>query len=408
MTYRYSVPFTPRLAAPRLLFTGAALADGRSPRLRLGVSLLVEHGVLAGVWDDADVPELHDRVEKIDASGSTVVPAMVDSHSHLTMQGGAQWVLRGADPSETLLSVAEENAELLLRAGVRWVRDVGAPRRTDPNGSGQRGLNLVVRDRWRGRADRPYIRAAGTWLTGPGALPYNLAVEAADGQALLAAANTQLDEGADLVKLYLDGPDPEVCPFTADEVRAVVSAVHQRGGRVAAHASRLGPARVGAEAAVDSIEHGFVLDRDAAQLMAANGVTLVSTLAVLHSQVTFLRTSTVERFRSPETPGLIASRLEGAEESVRLARAANVTIATGSDFGGGSLRANQLAWEVEALVRAGLDPWEALAAATWRGGDLLGEPNAGRLTVGAPAHFALVHGDPLSDPAALWRVWQVL
>jgi imidazolonepropionase-like amidohydrolase len=90
---------------------------------------------------------------------------------------------------------------------------------------------------------------------------------------------------------------------------------------------------------------------------------------------------------------------------VRLADAGGVTIAAGSDFGGGSLRANQLAWEVEALVAAGVSPQTALAAVTWRGGDLLGIPHAGRLRVGDPAHFSLVHGDPLSDPTALWRVW---
>ena len=82
-------------------------------------------------------------------------------------------------------------------------------------------------------------------------------------------------------------------------------------------------------------------------------------------------------------------------------------IAAGTDFGGGSLRANQLAWEVEEMVEAGLQPWQALAAATWRGGELLGEPDAGVIREGGPADFFLVHGDPLSDPSALWRVWRV-
>jgi len=94
-----------------------------------------------------------------------------------------------------------------------------------------------------------------------------------------------------------------------------------------------------------------------------------------------------------------------ASASVRLAAAAGVAIAAGSDFGGGSLRANQLVWEVEAMIAAGVEPRVALAAATWRGGDLLGLPHAGRLAIGRPAHFSLVHGDPLSDPASLWRVW---
>ena len=96
-----------------------------------------------------------------------------------------------------------------------------------------------------------------------------------------------------------------------------------------------------------------------------------------------------------------------AEASVGSAHRAGVAIATGTDFGGGSTRANQIAWEVESLVAAGLEPWEALGAATWRGGELLGEPDAGVIREGGPADFVLVHGDPLSDPTALWRVWRV-
>ena len=57
-------------------------------------------------------------------------------------------------------------------------------------------------------------------------------------------------------------------------------------------------------------------------------------------------------------------------------------------------------------MAAGLEPVDALAAATWRGGELLGEPDAGTIREGGPADFFLVHGDPLSDPAALWRVWR--
>ncbi|TMG42709.1 MAG: amidohydrolase, partial [Chloroflexi bacterium] len=87
--------------------------------------------------------------------------------------------------------------------------------------------------------------------------------------------------------------------------------------------------------------------------------------------------------------------------------AAGVLLGAGTDFGGGSARANQLAWEVEALVESGLEPWEALAAVTWKAGEILGEPEAGQIREGGHADFFLVHGDPLTDPAALWRVWRV-
>jgi len=141
--------------------------------------------------------------------------------------------------------------------------------------------------------------------------------------------------------------------------------------------------------------------------MARGGTFLVSTLAVMRSWLTFAQTTSLPRFATEDGRRTIEARQERAQESVRLARAAGVAIATGTDFGGGSLRANQLAWEVESLVTAGLEPWEALGAATWRGGELLGEPAAGTIAEGGPADFFLVHGDPLSEPAALWRVWRV-
>jgi len=140
--------------------------------------------------------------------------------------------------------------------------------------------------------------------------------------------------------------------------------------------------------------------------MATRGVALVSTLAVMRSWLSFGATTEIERFASADGRATIEARLERATESIRLARDAGVAIATGSDFGGGSLRANQLAWEVTSLVAAGLEPSEALASATWRGGDLIGESEAGRIREGGPADFFLIHGDPLSDPESLWRVWR--
>jgi len=215
-----------------------------------------------------------------------------------------------------------------------------------------------------------------------------------------------LDDGADLVKLYMDGPDIDVSPWTANEVARVVGETHRRGARVAAHAGRLNGAREAVLGGVDSIEHGFDLDADVAAEMARRGTTLVSTLAVMHSWLSFGDTTTIERFAGAAGRLTIQGRLERAQASVRIAHDAGVAIATGSDFGGGSLRANQLAWEVTSLVSAGLTPADALAAATWRGGELIGEDDAGVIREAGPADFFLVHGDPLSDPESLWRVWR--
>jgi imidazolonepropionase-like amidohydrolase len=388
---------------PGTLYRDASLADGRSPNLRRGVSVLTENGRITWIRDSGDEGPVPDQAHIVDAGGTTIVPGLVDGHSHLTLPGGSHWIDRAFDTTETLLEVAEANADLQVRSGVRWARDVGSPRRS-VGGTAERALALTVRDRWRGRRDRPYVRAAGTWIAAPKTLPAGLPVEAADADELLARVTGQLDDGADFVKLYLDGPDPETAPWTAAEVGRVTEAAHRRGAKVTAHASRLSGARVAAEAGIDSIEHGFELDADIAATMARNKVTVVTTLIVMRSWLTFGSTTTIDRFADAKP---IRERLERAMDSVRIAQAAGVTIVGGTDFGGGSARANMLPWEFESLVESGLQPWEALASVTWRGGELLGEPDAGVIREGGPADFSLVHGDPLSDPTALWRVWRV-
>ncbi|MEX2011033.1 MAG: amidohydrolase family protein [Chloroflexota bacterium] len=394
----------------RTLYRDGALTDARSDRLERGMSILVEDGTITWIRpsDGEKDPGPRDGLEVVDASGATFVPGMVDAHSHLTLPGGAHWIDRIGDPPAALLEVAERNGRLLTSAGVRWARDVGAPYVDDPIDGRRRALSLGVRDRWRGQLGFPHVRAGGTWLDKAGTLPAAAhTVEARTPKQLLDNAVGQLNDGVDFLKLYLDGPEPGSSPWTAAEISPVVEAAHTRGIRVTAHSGRLSGAREGVRGGVDAIEHGFQLDAGIAADMAERGTYLVSTLAVMESWLTFGRTTTLPRFAGEDGRRVIFAQKEQAVDSIRLARRAGVKIASGTDFGGGSLRANQLAWEVETLVAAGLAPWEALAAATWRGGELLGEPDAGVIREGGPADFFLVHGDPLSDPAALWRVWRV-
>ena len=109
----------------RTILRDAALADGSSESLRLGVSVAIADGKIEAIGASEEIDPKGATV--IDAGGAVIVPAMVDCHSHLTLQGGSHWVDRGGDPPEVLRQVARENASRLVQAGVLWARDVGAP-----------------------------------------------------------------------------------------------------------------------------------------------------------------------------------------------------------------------------------------------------------------------------------------
>src|SRR4029077_5780111 len=108
-------------------------------------------------------------------------------------------------------------------------------------------------------------------------------VTASNADELLANAVGQLDDGADFLKLYLAGPDPDTSPWTASEVGRVTEMAHGRGAKVTAHASRLSGAAAGVFGGVDSIEHGDELDLEVCEEMRRRGTFLVSTLSVFRS-----------------------------------------------------------------------------------------------------------------------------
>jgi imidazolonepropionase-like amidohydrolase len=398
-------PSTPIGSGPRLLIRGAALATGRSATLERRVSVLVAGGRVAWMRpaDAEEDPGPAGGLTVIEGRGLTIVPGMVDAHSHVVLPGGPDYVARLGDPPRVLVAVAEENGGLLFEAGARWLRDVGSPVGVDPVDGKRRGLDLGIRDRWAGRPDRPTIRAAGTWITTPGVRPGGSGLAVADPAQLPAAALGQLHAGADLVKLYVQAAGGG-SPWTASEIAASVRAVHAAGARVAAHVKDLAAARAAVEGGVDAIDHGFEIDRALARTMAANGTWLVTTLTVPLTWLGFARTAPGTYYATAAGRTASERLLRDAMASARTAHEAGVRIAAGTDFGGGGAKAGVLAGEVEALVRAGLQPWEALGAATWRGGELLGEPDAGVIREGGPADLILVDGDPLSDPAALWHL----
>src|SRR5206468_10297417 len=151
------------MIAPRpTLYRDAALADPTGPSLRKGVSLLADAGRVVWIRPSPDEADLPPNVHIIDAGGSTIVPGMVDAHSHVTLPGGSHWIERGSAPPEELLEVAEHNRDLLGRAVVRWARVVRSPLAVGPRDGRPRALAVRVRDWLHSNPNRPAIRSAGT------------------------------------------------------------------------------------------------------------------------------------------------------------------------------------------------------------------------------------------------------
>ena len=389
----------------RRLYRNVAIADGLGSQRRTAMSILVDSGRVAWIRtaDAEGDPGPSAGLTIINGTGLTAVPGLVDAHCHLTSPGGKNWLDHFKDSPSTMLQTAEKNGQLARQAGTAWLREVGSPTVVDPTDGRTRALALGIRDRWAGRNDRPKVRSAGTWIAPPRTMARGVSVVARNADELVAAALQQLNQGADLVKLYVEAADSNDSPWSAAEIRSCVNAVHARGKKVTAHAMRLGPARAAVEGGVDAIEHGFRLDAALCTEMARRGTRLVTTLIVPRSWLLIGQTS--GGYFATRAGRRYARRLlERGEESARLARQAGVVICAGTDFGGGGSRAGQLAWEVESLVATGMQPWQALGAVTWRGGELMGEANAGRIMEGTRADFFLVSGDPYSDPAALWNV----
>jgi len=166
----------------RVVLHDAALADGTSSSLRTGVSLAIEDGRIAWIRpnDSADTT----GAEVVDAGGATIVPAMVDCHSHLTMQGGSHWIARADDPGPVLRQVARDNAKRLADAGILWARDVGAPVKDGAP------VSIAARDELKGKAGAPYLRVAGTWIAAKG---YDFMDVSVDGDELVADRRLRVD-----------------------------------------------------------------------------------------------------------------------------------------------------------------------------------------------------------------------
>ena len=345
----------------------------------------------------------------IDLSNRTVLPGLIDAHVHLSSNPSGEFWREAVDPDEWGMIRGVQNAATTVRAGFTTVRDVGS--------APQVGF-MLRRGTQEGRILGPRILSSGPALSiigGHGDVS-GFRPEVIDA---LSAGNTctgpvQCAErvreasraGADLIKftatggvLSQQGRGLEA-HFTDEEMRAIVTTAHSLGLRVAAHAHGARGIEAAARAGVDSIEHGTFADAAAIQAMRQSNSFLVPTLMAFTGVTEGLAQN---RF-TPVVAAKAREALAHLGEAVRMARAAGVPVAFGTDAA--VYEHGRNAGEFALLVeQGGMSPVEAVASATTVAARLLGlENEVGRIAPGYSADLIAVSGDPLTDVRVLEHV----
>ena len=365
------------------------VADGKI------VSITPGHGAVAA-----------DR--EIDLASKTVLPGLIDLHTHLTGDPGGDFWKEATEPDEWGVVVGAKNALVTVRAGFTTVREAG---------SGQETAFVLRRGTAEGLVPGPRIVAAGPALSIIGGH--------ADVNGFRPEVNELLDSGftctgpvecaakvrlasqngSDVIKITATGGVLSQqgrgleAHFTPEEMKAIADTAHSLGLKVMAHAHGARGIQQAAEAGIDSIEHGTYLDEAAAKAMKANGTVLVPTLMAFQGVSEGLG-------KGVYTP-VVEDKIRAVEplmgSLVSRARQYGVTVAFGTDAG--VFQHGRNAEELALMKKQGMTDREALASATIVAAKVLGMENQiGRLAPGYSADIIAVEGNPLADVTVLEKV----
>jgi imidazolonepropionase-like amidohydrolase len=368
-------------------------------------TIVVKGNLIESVGENIPLPA---GAREIDLSRYTVLPGLVDAHTHLlyledpsaglttegikalTVEGTTLRALRGAARGRTFLN-----------AGITTVRDLGNSGRF-----GDVALRTAINE---GSVDGPRMYVSGPGLSPEGGQFPGLQssykqiaeeefriVRGAEDARL--AVRENVNYGARLIKIYANNtPNPNY--LSMEEMRAIVEEAKLLRIKVAAHATNDIAVRRAVEAGVDSIEHGYEIKDETLALMKQRGTALVPT---------DIDDFSLKRFaeRSKRSPTSLQRFMENCRDRLRRAIAAGVTIVAGSDnyIDMGMPQGEAAKRVLFAYRESGMEPAQILQSATINAGRLFGDPRLGVIKPTAFADIIAVEGDPAQDFTALERV----
>ncbi|HEV3469465.1 MAG TPA: amidohydrolase family protein [Pyrinomonadaceae bacterium] len=392
----------------RVAVRAARMIDVRQGRVVENPVVLVEGDRITAAGPNLNVPA---GVEVIDLGGATLLPGLIDCHTHITGQPGNYYedIFRRSPIDNAV--VAHVYARRTLEAGFTTVRDLGSGEFIDV--ALRNAINAGTVAGPRIQAATLAVGATGGHADLSGFSPYlkfgNFS-GIADGEAeIRKLIRFEVKNGADVIKLVatagvLSEEESVGAPqYTQEEMNAAVDEARMWGRKVAAHAHGAEGIKRAVRAGVASVEHGSFLDDEGIRLMKERGTYLV---ADVYNDDYIL----AEFARLGYPPKIIEKeRLVGRtqRENFQKAVRAGVKVAYGTDAGvyPHGWNAKQFAH----MVRWGMTPMQAIQAATANAADLLGwSDRVGSIEPGRFADLVAVPSDPLADVTVLERVGFVM
>src|SRR5207245_2871536 len=392
--------------AQQILIKAGRLVDGRSATAQPNVGILIEGERIKAVGPVAQVQSQAGTARIIDLSQMTVLPGLIDAHTHLLLQGDVtsqeyeDQLLKQSTSYRAIL--AARNARLSLEHGFTAIRDLET--------EGAMYADVDVKHAIdRGEIPGPRVFASTRAMAPTGMYPITTdnwelelphGVQPVDGvdNARL-AVRQQLQHGADWIKYYSDRryyftPDSVLhswVNFTDAEAKAIVDEAHRMGHMVAAHAIGSDGIAAALRAGVNSIEHGDGLTDSLLDVMVRNNVYWVPTVTVGAHVVA--------------RGGVWVALVNLERKAFGRALKKGVKIALGTDVGGFPWTEINQAKEFEYYVQYGMTPMQAIQSGTSVAAALLGqEQNFGAIASGLYADIIAVAGDPTRDITELQRV----